>query len=79
MDVLVEMEVVKMPSYSDKWIPVDLMLPLEGVMVLVTCETKRGSRSVNLAFYSDGFWHGSGSMAGVTAWMELPLPYKKGR
>ncbi|MBQ3660417.1 MAG: DUF551 domain-containing protein [Firmicutes bacterium] len=64
---------------KDEWIPVDVQLPPEGVMVLVTCESKKGIRSVNRAYYSDGFWHGSGSMAGVTAWMEMPLPYKKGR
>ena len=46
---------------KDEWIPVDVQLPPEGVMVLVTCESKKGIRSVNRAYYSDGFWHGSGS------------------
>ena len=46
-------------------------------MVLVTCCSKKGWRSVNRAYYMDGAWHGSGSMAGVTAWMPLPEPYKE--
>lgn len=44
-------------------------------MVLVSCRTKKGIDSVNRAYYSDGYWHGSGSMSGVVAWMPLPEPY----
>lgn len=58
-----------------KWIPVTKYLPAEDEMVLVSCKSKSGHRSVNRAYHSDGFWHGSGSMAGVEAWMTLPDPY----
>jgi len=54
------------------WIPVGSDYPEEGVRVLVSTCTKKGVKSVNLAYYSDGFWHGQGSMSGVTAWMPLP-------
>lgn len=58
-----------------RWIPCDKRLPQDDAMMLVTCRTKRGVLSVNRAYYSNGCWHGSGSMAGVIAWMELPEPY----
>lgn len=58
-----------------KWIPTSERLPEPEVMVLVTTKTVKGVRSVNRAYYMDGFWHGSGSMANVTAWMQLPEPY----
>ncbi len=58
------------------WIPVDEQLPREDKMILVTCHTKKGALSVNRAYYSNGFWHGSGSMSGVIAWMPLPEPYR---
>ena len=60
-----------------EWVPVEEGLPEEEKMVLVTCQAKNGHISVNRAYYMDGFWHGSGSMAGVTAWMPLPDPYRK--
>lgn len=61
---------------APKWIPEKERLPENDEMVLVTCITKKGVRSVNRAYYSSGFWHGSGSMSGVIAWMPLPEPYR---
>ena len=55
------------------WISVSEKLPSENVRVLVACQTKKGLRSHNLAYYADGFWHGTGSMSGVTHWAELPI------
>ena len=61
------------------WIPVTEHLPDADDMVLVTCKAKNGNLSVNRAYCDEqGFWHGSGSMAGVTAWMPLPKPYREG-
>lgn len=61
------------------WIPVTEHLPDADDMVLVTCRAKNGNLSVNRAYCDEqGFWHGSGSMAGVTAWMPLPKPYREG-
>lgn len=57
------------------WIPVAEALPDDDDLVLVTCQAKNGNRSINRAYYDGQFWHGSGSMAGVTAWMPLPEPY----
>lgn len=59
------------------WIPVSEKLPEDERMVLVTCQTKKGIRSTNRAYYDGKFWHGSGSMSGVTAWQPLPEPYKE--
>lgn len=59
------------------WIPVTERLPEPEVLVLVTTKTTKGVRNVNRAYYMNGFWHGSGSMAGVTAWMPLPEPYRE--
>ena len=59
------------------WIPVEDMLPDPGINVLVTCKTKKGYYGVNRAFYMDGFWHGSGSMSNVIAWMPMPMPYRE--
>lgn len=41
-------------------------------MKLVYTVSKAGVGSVNRAYFDGSFWHGSGSMAGVTHWMELP-------
>ena len=60
---------------NDGWIPVKERLPEDESMMLVTCQTKAGIRTVNRAWYRGGFWHGSGSMSGVIAWMSLPEPY----
>lgn len=59
-----------------QWIPVAERLPDQDDMVLVTCRTKKGMLSVNRAYLSNGFWHGSGTMSGVIAWMLLPEPYQ---
>lgn len=61
---------------NDGWIPVEERLPEDDSMVLVTCQTKKGIRSVNRAYYDGAFWHGSGSMSGVIAWQPLPEPYR---
>ena len=55
-----------------RWIPVGEKLPDEDVKVLVCCKTTKGVRSVNMAYLLNGFWHGQGSMSGVTHWMPLP-------
>lgn len=57
------------------WIPVKERLPENNDIMLVSCMTKKGVKNVNRAYYSDGHWHGSGSMSGVTAWMPSPEPY----
>ena len=62
---------------NDGWIPVEERLPEDERMVLVTCQTKKGIRSTNRAYYDGAFWHGSGSMSSVTAWQPLPEPYKE--
>lgn len=61
---------------NDGWIPVEERLPEDDDMVLVTCQTKKGVRSVNRAYYDGIFWHGIGSMSGVVAWRPLPEPYR---
>lgn len=59
------------------WIPCDERFPDANEMVLVTTETKKGIKSVNRAYRDENYlWHGTGSMAGVIAWMPLPLPYE---
>lgn len=66
-----ELKKVELPG----WIPCSDHMPETGEMVLVSCETKKGYKSVNRAYHSNGFWHGSGSMSGVVAWQPLPVPY----
>ena len=61
---------------NEGWIPVEERLPEDERMVLVTCQTKKGIRSTNRAYYDGAFWHGRGSMSSVTAWCPLPEPYK---
>ena len=47
--------------------------------IRVTCVAKNGNRSVNRAYIDEqGFFHGSGSMAGVVAWQPMPEPYAGG-
>ena len=59
------------------WINVEDRLPEDEDKYLVTCQTKSGRKSINLAWCdSSGIWHGMGGMAGVIAWMELPEPYE---
>ena len=64
---------------NEGWIPVDERLPEDETMMLVTCQTKAGRRSVNRAWYGTECWHGTGSMSGVIAWMPLPEPYSPER
>ena len=66
----------KVSCDDNGWIPVQGRLPEDERMVLVTCQTKKGIRSTNRAYYDGTFWHGSGSMSSVTAWCPLPEPYK---
>lgn len=62
----------------NEWISINQGLPETDKRVLVCCETKAGVQNINLAYYDGQAWHGSGSMAGVTHWMELPgLPMIK--
>ena len=61
-----------------EWVPVFERLPEDDVVKLVTCQPKKGAANVNRAYYSNGKWHGSGSMSGVIAWAEMPAPYRKG-
>ena len=62
-----------------KWISVKKDLPEEDRKVLVSCETKKGIKNINMAYIdNNGCWHGLGSMSGVTAWMPLPEPYAEG-
>lgn len=68
--------VIGMLERYQGWIPVEERLPEDERMVLVTCQTKKGIRSTNRAYYDGAFWHGSGSMSSVTAWQPLPDPYK---
>lgn len=65
------------PTFGE-WVPADKCLPDTDEVMLVSCLTKKGVGNVNRAYYSDGFWHGSGSMSGVVAWMPLPEPYEGG-
>ena len=61
-----------------QWIPTKYERPKSGELVLVTTKTQKGIRSVNRAYCDEqGFWHGSGSMSNVVAWMPLPEPYQE--
>lgn len=71
-------EVMNCSEIPNDWIPVSERLPETDEMMLVSCRTKKGQNNVNRAYYWNGFWHGSGSMSGVVAWMPLPEPYKAG-
>ena len=72
------MEIIR-KHMNDGWISVEERLPEDDRMVLVTCQTKKGIRSVNRAYCDGAFWHGSGSMSGVIAWRPLPEPYRPER
>ena len=72
-----EAKVLRVHVRAHEWIPVEEELPYDDRMVLVTALPKKGDPNVNRAYYASGAWHGSGSMANVTAWMDLPDPYEK--
>ena len=75
-DTLEYLSYMDCPEHAQtEWRLVDNELPADDTLMLVTCRTKKGVLSVNRAYYSNGVWHGSGSMAGVIAWMPLPEPY----
>lgn len=44
----------------------------ENVCIVIT-KTKAGVFGWNRAYYSNGYWHGSGSMSGVMAWAEFNI------
>lgn len=63
------------------WISVTEKLPEadSNMKYIVCCRTVKGIRSINMAWYDGRFWHGMGSMSGVTHWMPLPeLPELSG-
>lgn len=65
---------------SVRWISADKQVPEanDNIKYLVCCQTVKGIRSVNMAWYDGSHWHGMGSMSGVTHWMTLPeLPEAK--
>lgn len=57
------------------WIPVSERLPEDGMTVLVTCKTRRGTTFVRAGYCAYGSWHLN--CEGVTAWKPLPEPYKE--
>ena len=75
-DIYDALEAVPSADRPQEWILCSERLPESDYMCLVSCKTKKGVKSVNRAYYSDGYWHGSGSMSGVEAWMPLPKPWK---
>lgn len=60
------------------WCPVELALPDDGKIVLVTAPNKIGLCPIHCALYSNGSWHGGGFVSDIVAWMELPVPYEGG-
>lgn len=71
------LDLIEKQPIVQEWIPCSNRLPQNDDMVLVSCEAKNGRKSVNRAYFDGKTWHGSGSMAGVKAWMPLPEPYKE--
>jgi hypothetical protein len=68
--------IVELQAQQPKWTPVTEGLPMVDEIVLVTARTKTGLHNINRAYWGGNIWHGSGSMANVTAWMPLPEPYE---
>lgn len=71
----------KLPSSYEvlpSWIPVSERLPESEEIVAVRCQPKNGKPTWNRAWYDakNGFWHGSGSFAGVTHWMPISTELK---
>lgn len=48
------------------------VLPEDEEVKIVICRTKKNVATWNRAYYSNGLWHGSGSMSGVVAWADMP-------
>jgi hypothetical protein len=65
------------PEEIPHWISVSERLPDTDEYMLVACKTQKGVVTINRAYYSNGCWHGSGSMSKVTHWMPLPQPPKE--
>lgn len=57
------------------WTPVSERPPEDGMTVLVTCKTRRGTTFVRAGYRAYGSWHLN--CEGVTAWKPLPEPYKE--
>lgn len=68
-----------------KWIPVDVMLPEDNKLVLITVRTSflGGSmfNCMDVARYTGNMWLIAGALVKdtVIAWMPLPDPYEGGR
>lgn len=60
------------PEDLNGWISVKDRLPEDDKRVIVCCQNKKGLQNINMAYQVKGFWHGNGSMAGVTHWQPLP-------
>lgn len=62
-----------------EWIKVSEGLPKDDKIMLVTCQTKKGLKNINRAYYDKDSksWHGSGSMSGVIAWADIQ-PFEDG-
>lgn len=58
---------------NDGWILASEQLPTDDEVKLVTCQTKKGVRTWNRAYYSNGSWSGSGSMSNVIAWKDMKM------
>lgn len=84
LEKFVKLKTTLRPAFVDvlldacKWIPVTEALPEDDEMKFVTAQPKNGAANVNRAYFDGQFWHGSGSMSNVVAWMPLPEPYREG-
>ena len=61
------------------WISVEDELPKDDTKHMVCVQAKTGRQSINMAWFDGTFWHGTGTMAGVTHWKPFPaLPGREG-
>ena len=73
MGIVEMMQAIIDEPVMDRWISVKDRLPeTDEVKYIVACKSKSGIRSINMAWFDGQFWHGMGSMAGVTHWMQPP-------